>query len=1141
MDELLKAPSKFGAIPMDVPDSPIYDSAGTAALKEARVVEAKVAQEKNDAEAEKAWRALAPKPLNYSYKSAYSDGIDLSGKAPLPNKYILPMTMNLGGFDLATGKHYYGAQDPEGLHSRAMLELRASSLINGQRPAEDVASLGKMAAVAAKQRKTYEDFAKEVPNDWSEEHKRMAWAAGKRQRNFEQLYLDSQIFDTKYELSQASVPYEATLASKEFSDIGRKTYKAYTGEEFGGGDIDAAKWLASHYRAIDWNTGAMALVVTRLTSAGKDTTELYRKGYELWGNTEMEKSVTAQLGNLGRAILDPANAMGGVVGKYVIRSGAHSAFKKLITRMAVPAGAGSSGAVMGGVQATGLPTLTGDGATLQGTAEGIAAGAAAGIVLGEAGMKVAQVGARVVAPVLKDLGKYLEENPLPAGLSVKLVKPETALSMLEVPYDPNTGFYSPLHRGAALLPNKTMSAGEVKALLSKAQDVKVPQGKAEVGKADEWNFVGMDEFLASKPSFTKQEVLGYLESHRMPFERVQISHGSRTPEQAAQLKVLDNRVRVLKKEQLLAEDLLEEARQRGHDHWETSGALDPDLTQKILSRKEIYNQITEELTAAAKTAEAFRMKTGDQRTPVSSRMSTYTAGNYGSEAESQFGLVFHVNPLLKDRKHISWHEEGTPGSTGWYFHTTRQTASPVEIVQLRGSRDTNMAQVGTQLMGLKIDDQPRHVSFSAKIKDENYQYIPLIAKKLIDAGVPEDYHFFLSNGIRKGKLKDLAKETEGKPDVVPESAKFVEEIQDDFNQINKKAERTFDSLQEKGQIAPDLTYEQARWQAYRAFKQNPSGPAAGAVPGLRIEQRGTNVVVIRGRERLDEFPDTPAGIADAQQLVAQMRASYNGPRGEADAAVNALPESVDKATYQQLLAMATDEGFWSSGQANLKSAVESLRISEGELSLRQASIPHLNFGRPEMFSSRARHLKLKDALFQSAKEGQEWLTWASSDTIRQRWSSAGRGAFGLEAQKVKITREGNLALMNDVAGRNQGRAAEYIKFLKKHDAGAAAQIQAALELAKAQGKTQVVDFGKIKTLKNKAFNEYDSKDVSDMNAYLRRFKDPETGKAPTVEKVYVGRGAGQSNGVRITPWLREQILKGGMPLSMHKLEETANA
>src|SRR3990172_5422548 len=208
-------------------------------------LDATVAREQADAsnvEAEKAWRASGIS-WPYDYEKAYAqDKVDFA-KGELPNKHFPARKVEIAGHDLVSGEQYHDVvKDTYLLVTPSRAELAMStSRVKGPAPAQDVNALGKIAYAFVLNNKTYEEFSKSVPQNWSEDHRKLAWKAGIDSANVRRL--ERQLQDQPApKLVPATLSYAETMADKTFSASARQVYKAYTASEFKASDAEASEW-----------------------------------------------------------------------------------------------------------------------------------------------------------------------------------------------------------------------------------------------------------------------------------------------------------------------------------------------------------------------------------------------------------------------------------------------------------------------------------------------------------------------------------------------------------------------------------------------------------------------------------------------------------------------------------------------------------------------------------------------------------------------------------------------------------------------------------------------------------------------------------------------------------------------------------
>ena len=630
---------------------------GTQSVARIEAEEASIARAASDTEAEKLWTESYPE-LPYNYKEAFaSNDTDLKTK-PLPNKHYEKGAVNVAGFDLSTGERYQQVLrvDTDGTLEIGAKRLGASQTRPGKEPPpEDVTALSHIAYGYVRDNKNYEDFDKAVPQAWTEKQRKMAWGAAvdtSNQRRLEK-HIEKNMMGA--EIKQASRPYEQTIADAGFSSAGKQIYKSFRGKEFQGSDIEASQWLASHLRDLDFNSAMQAIIVTKIKGADSKTLQAYGKALEQWDETEMERSVLAQLGNAGRMVLDPMNLAGAGIGKITVVTAGRIAIKELIKRMAVGAVGGAVAGATGEVakaQVTGSEVDTGKAAVAAGV------GMVAGGVLSGAVPEAIAAGGKAIGKGLDNLAKA---KPAPmAGTpraQIGSINPELKATLeAEAPsYDPATGFYSPAMRAVENIQQEKMTPAQAIAAIKSAPDV----------RQEELDWLGLEEAFKGKKSVTRQEVLDHIEQNR-----TQLVEKRMVGDPVDAFKWLEDNVpeyRTANSQYALTNVRISTLEQKGFNSYnlEDAARYNEELNRLFERRNNLSERIAE--------LEMEHLDPEDMDHGIGGgRFKGYTVGGYGNSRESNYQEILLVNPkgpqLIGEEAHFG----AQRGIVAWARTTDRE-------------------------------------------------------------------------------------------------------------------------------------------------------------------------------------------------------------------------------------------------------------------------------------------------------------------------------------------------------------------------------------------------------------------------------------------------------------------------------------
>ena len=196
---------------------------------------------------------------------------------------------------------------------------------------------------------------------------------------------------------------------------------------------------------------------------------------------------------------------------------------------------------------------------------------------------------------------------------------------------------------------------------------------------------------------------------------------------------------------------------------------------------------------------------------------------------------------------------------------------------------------------------------------------------------------------------------------------------------------------------------------------------------------------------------------------------------------------------------------------------------------RRASVPLV----PDEFLSRNyQPVLLKRLLFEAAKEGKDYLAWTTSDQQAKIYSKG-----PVMARSIVIDPTGKVWAKNekgdyDNLARNNASTLtreDVVKKLKAAGYDAQAKLVSEWTRARAGAPDLIVTLPKDIELLPQGYKFYDEAIVNEMNKFLKRY-------GAKVERIDLEGGATRSNAVKITPEMRQKILRGGVPLAMREAQ-----
>ena len=316
--------------------------------------------------------AMGPAAEEYDYQGAYRDGVSLqpdekTGGVKLPNKHIKPYTVDLAGYDFATGEKIRNVEPDENDYIRTGTQMLRESITDtaSEAPPDDLRGLGVIAYGVIERGGEFEDFASAIPGNWSDEHKRVAWegmVVAAQRRQLEEAIERGTIVDLgdpDPDTGQVIWDSDKLPQNEEWLTGARRVFAGIEGEEFTGSPEELSDWAIDKMAAFEWNTAYMAWLTTRVLTGD----EAMRRGFyammKIYDSTDTNFSIVAQ--SAGSFGADPMTYIGatagfgvGMIAKKAAGMAAKNALKHTLKNLLMkPAVAGAAidtalGAIEGG-------------------------------------------------------------------------------------------------------------------------------------------------------------------------------------------------------------------------------------------------------------------------------------------------------------------------------------------------------------------------------------------------------------------------------------------------------------------------------------------------------------------------------------------------------------------------------------------------------------------------------------------------------------------------------------------------------------------------------------------------------------------------------------------------------------------------
>ena len=271
--------------------------------------------------------------------------------ARIPNKYIKPGAVEIGGRDLSTGEQIrdYG-EDEDGMIKQGVDRLRESSMdTQTGAPIQDLTGLAEVAVGYQGQGSTYEEYIAEVPEHWSEEQRRIAWIAASRAR--EQMDIEANIREHEGDAGEYSDEEVETVSDEQLSgddewlDSVARVYEAFEGRPFQGSREELHQLGLDEMSAFNYSAGSMAEAIIRLKSGDDDLKRSYHTMMTMYDSKE------GNWDDFGRAVkslgLDPTTYLSLGAGKIAMTAAQQAAKVGVSKWLAGYIGAGAAGAAIG--------------------------------------------------------------------------------------------------------------------------------------------------------------------------------------------------------------------------------------------------------------------------------------------------------------------------------------------------------------------------------------------------------------------------------------------------------------------------------------------------------------------------------------------------------------------------------------------------------------------------------------------------------------------------------------------------------------------------------------------------------------------------------------------------------------------------
>lgn len=384
----------------------------------------------------------------YDYQGAHRGGVSLAKNddttgVVLPNKYVKPYQVEIGGYDLQTGEQIRAEDDKNGYIRSGVQKLRESitDTVAGN-PPEDMPALGEIAFGVLERGGTLADFEAAVPMGTADQ-KRRVWegmvVAAQRLQFTKAIEAGTivDLGDPDPNTGQITWDSDKLPQNEEWLTSGVKIYELIEGKPFATPEGETStpaldreemsEYLVDVMSGFEWNTAYLVWLTARVLGSDDETKKAFYSLMNIYDNTDVNLDIVKA--SAGAFFQDPLTYLGlfggvgaGAVAKQAAQVAAKNAVKHTLKRqifkmMAKPAVAGAVldtpiGAVEGGLREHAKQSVA-IGAGKQeeldvgkiagaATIEGVA-GAGAGAVLGK-GAEVA------IEPAVRWGKQYLQKN-----------------------------------------------------------------------------------------------------------------------------------------------------------------------------------------------------------------------------------------------------------------------------------------------------------------------------------------------------------------------------------------------------------------------------------------------------------------------------------------------------------------------------------------------------------------------------------------------------------------------------------------------------------------------------------------------------------------------------------------------------------
>lgn len=1115
-----------------------YASPGDLGLAQIKDQEKIAARKESDAQAELEWkRSGVNQFLNalYDHKQAYAEG-NVDFTKALPNKFYKPGQLQIAGRDFITGRHSFGPRSDtldEGVRI-----LRDSSFIPGKPlPIADIGGLAKVATEFARGGRSFDDFRKNVPLSYDLAHMKAAWSAGLDANGMEALQKKFSGPGLAWNVP-AQIEFAELMASKEWAGHARTIYKFYGGREFGGTDIEAAQWLASHWRNFDFNSVAMAATVANATRGTPELQQAYAKSLELWNITNMEPSFKAQLGNGLRMVLDPANILGASVGKLTLMTAGRKAFGDLLKRLGTGAAIGGT---IGAAHESGLATISGKEQDPARIATSAASGAVA--VGGLFGAVPEALAAAGVARNYLSKGNAAITRQIEPLLRGTVLDPSASFMVRAVPdapkpaHDPVTGFYSPVERAIA---ESKQEKGTIEQIINSI--------KGQKGVTDaELLYLDLYSVFPPGTKVSKAQVLDHISTHKFRLEETRL--GANVPlaqlmgdtRQAAEVEYNNLRevVRpfVENTDPNLANDLGAVAEDRFADFRDFLSSM--GLVRPGFNYEDVYRMTFDEYAAAHIRPRA------NSRAPFAD----YTAGGKGQDPAYNY-RIFSLRDPQED-----WFEGRTshihgPNQSGQliFARTTDRNVLAPRVLEypdapllptnwgsamhydLVNGKLVHSTGAGPAPIEVRINNSRLYVTNHAYDRDKEFALaIPEMRKYYLEALSRDQNQEHVFQIVFKQEREPNESNnwsgivTEGVFDVPPYRPPsrgrtlHADELQSDFFKEVRRARAQWEARRRLGDVE-DISYEQ---NLYKNFRQEMTSDLQSLLS--RFPAQIDNMI---NAERAAQLEDVLRGLPDkVEDLTKNQRefleaAAQN--QEEAHLRMHYLEKNIEIVTLKRLLYQAALEGkdymSWASREALY--TYEGSTVS-APIMLRSQTFMDVYPGALSSFSE-----GLVDVRNHLIKQGYREF----ADALKAGMLEADRTGRNVRVPVPRLTDEERAIKLDELGteltdwAKKKGvvpLSADEMLYQYNFVGEDRVYLNNFIERwDRAERKIPEIELAPAK----KPYLDYDTKFVNEMNKFLKSY-------GSKVEQVEVEAGGKPAWSIKITPELRKRLLEGGVNLS----------